>query len=164
MRIAGFILLALGGLTFLGSLGTLLTRQPLEDEVSGSAQMKREDAFMPAIMLFALGTALIVFSRHQKPVGAVPAEQCFPITLTPAAAEFARTTIAERKYPAGSGLRIDAGKTQNTFVVQFDMPSDDANDWMGEHLGIPVFTDKQFVDAVSGKTIDLSNDQLALIS
>jgi hypothetical protein len=164
MRIAGIILLILGGLTFLRSLGTLLARQSMEDEVSGAAQMKREDAFVPAIMLFALGTALIVFSRHQKPVGAVPAEQWFPITLTPAAAEFARTTIVERNYPAGSGLRIDTGKSQNMFVVQFDMPSDDANDWMGENLGIPVFVDKQFVDAVSGKTIDLNNNRLVLIS
>jgi len=163
MRIAGIILLVLGGLTLLGSLGALLARPAVEDEVSGLGLQQRLDAFMPAVMLFAIGTALLVFSRPHKPVSAVLADQSFSIVLTPAAAEFARCAMVERNYPAGSGLRVDPGKTKDSFVVQFDMPSDDANDWMAESLGIPVFVDKAFVNEISGKTIDVNNEKLALI-
>jgi hypothetical protein len=106
---------------------------------------------------FALDTPARGNCRH-------PANQSISISLAPDAAEFARRAIVNRGYPPGTGLRVaDVGKGGD-FVVQFDVSSDLAEDWIGEHLGVPVLVEARMAKSVSGKTIELIDGNLTLRS
>jgi hypothetical protein len=164
LRIGGYIAITLGALALCGGVGSVKAPRNSEDEVLGQGLQQRLDAVIPGSLLIVIGVVLLAMNRPSKAIDAVPAEQWFPITLTPDAAEFARRTIAERKHPPGSGLRIADGHRSKSLEVQFDLPSEGTDDWMGEHLGIPVFADRSLVDAASGKTIELSGDRLTLKS
>jgi hypothetical protein len=162
LRVLGIGAVVLGALMILRGLVSNAVPGSVEDEVLAVGLQQRLDGFMPGALLFVIGIVLLVWSRDSGVINAIPADQSITITITPEAAEFARRTIVERKYPPGSGLRVAEAASQNNLVVQFDLPSDSAEDWLAESLGIPVYVERGLVDFVSGKTIELVDRRLAL--
>ena len=68
----------------------------------------------------------------------------------------------ERRFPPGSGVRIVASDSPDKLAVKFDLPSDDAEDCVGESNGISVFAHKSLVSNLKDKCIDLCNGCLVI--
>lgn len=162
LRICGIAAAALGCLMLLQGLVVLLTPNSPDDVANGAAEIRRMDAFFPGASLAVIGFAILIWTRKPPVIDAIPADQKISIALTPDAAAFAIDAIKSRGYPPGSGLRIADTGPNAEMIVQFDIPSDRADDWLGEDRGVPVFVEGRLVDAVFGKTIGLQNEKLIL--
>src|SRR5262245_44233229 len=152
MRIAGIILLVLGSLTIASGLLGLATRPPTSaSELSESQQ--RMDAFLPGLMLAFVGFALWVFGKPktEMEIVAITAEQWLPITLTETAADVVDREINERKFPAGTGLRLEGDPAKNSIMIKFDMPSHTDADFVGEDRGVTVLVEKPLATRFAGQ-------------
>jgi hypothetical protein len=163
MRIAGIILIFLGGLMIASQFLVLAGRTEQENDKGLSAQQQRMDALIPGAIVAVVGFALILFSKRSSTITATTADQWFSITLTPEAVRLVKDRMAERSYSSGEGLRVVEG-SNDALVVQFDLPPDSDEDCVAEDQGVSVFTEKSLVSRVAGKLIDIRDETMILVS
>jgi Fe-S cluster assembly iron-binding protein IscA len=93
--------------------------------------------------------------RGEGPVAAATSNRRNVVALTPDAAELARQTIASQEYPPETALRVVLRNDGGTGIgVQYDLPSDDDRDWVGESSGVVVLVEKAIAGRLEGLMID----------
>jgi Fe-S cluster assembly iron-binding protein IscA len=106
----------------------------------------------------------MVMAKRSEPVTAVAAADWIQVVLTQRAAEFAKQSISDSKFPAGTGLRIEDQPATASVVIKFDLPSDRGGDFVGEDQGVSVFIEKSLVARLLGKMIDVENGALKVVA
>jgi len=163
MRVAGIVMLVLGALLIAQGLLKLVVQQSLVDEQGLSQSQARLDAVVPGGMLAAIGFVLLVVGKRSSVTTAVAAEDWIAVRLTPAAAEFALRAIVQRKFPPGTGLRLEQDSVAGSFVVKFDAPPETDEDFVGEDRGVTVFVEKRLGRDCAGRAIDIVDGKLAVL-
>jgi Fe-S cluster assembly iron-binding protein IscA len=164
MRTAGTVLLVLGCLYLLWGLVPPGDRAANLDEAQAMARERRLDGFVGGALLLTVGFVLRLLHRAPATVNAVAVENWLSIPVTADAERAIKSTIAERRYPSGSGIRIIEGPSTTQFDVKYDLPSDDADDCMAESNGVTIFVHKSLASRIRDKCIDLKDGTLQLVS
>jgi hypothetical protein len=164
MRVAGIVLLVLGAMMIASSLLKLAVQQPQSIEKGVAQSQSGLDAVIPGGIVAAVGFVLLAMRKPNSVMTAVAVEDWIPVTLTPAAAEFALRAIVDRRFPPGTGLRLERDSASDSFVVKFDAPSETDEDFVGENRGVAVFIEKRFGSDCAGQLIDVIDGRLVVVS
>ena len=165
MRVAGFVLIACGLLMIATSVLGLAAGGGEAECGELSESQLRMDAFFPGAMTAFAGFVLILMSKPKADaatVAAIAAEDWISVPLSDAAAEFALRAIVERKFPPGTGLRIEEDEATQAMVIKFDSSPDPGRDFVSEDKGVAVFVDKSLALHLKNKTIDLERETLVV--
>src|SRR5262245_48569249 len=161
MRIAGIVLLILGGLMVASRVVELAANRGAGKDGLSDTQL-RMDAFFPGATVSVIGFVLTAMARQDPVVAAVAVEDWLPVRLTAAAAEFVKRAIVERKFAAETALRIEDNPASGSLDVKFDLPSNAESDVVGEDQGVTVIVDKSVAPRVSGKLIEFESGRLSV--
>lgn len=163
MRAVGIALMVGGALLICSEYANLAA--PPKDKTVGRPPEGhlRIEAFFKGVPLVLIGFVLVVLSKRASAIiSAVPADQWISISLTAAAADLAKRTIVENRFPPGTGLRILSAASGQGLDVKYDSADGD-NDCLGEDKGVSVFVEDALAAHVTGQTIDVQNGQFVVV-
>ena len=117
---------------------------------------------LPTVVCFIL--ASILWPKDDKGPAVAHDNRRNLVVLTAEAANLARAVIAERQYPDNTLLRVvPVDAPTPSFDIQYDLPSNADDDWVGESSGLAVVVAKSLGEEVEGLVVDVEGGQYAFL-
>lgn len=82
------------------------------------------------------------------------------VTVTPDAADLAKSIIKQRGYPKNAAIRVVLAADEIAgFDIRYDLVCVDERDWIGDSSGLPILVAKAIIPQIEGLTVDASGGE-----